>query len=325
MRLCARIGRKSPFAANFFRQATRVGLVLTALACWHSRVCTGQARATETSPDPSACHPQALVTSYNDIRLERDDRPPGKPATIPASVIERLRNAAKVLLSQVPPGTADGVTCEDLFPNTYRISIPEHRELFVAEIYVGRGNSFFHFIVHDPRTGAVTRNPPWVGAKWPQLFGAQDPLVKKPLVSSADLFQNHHPQIVFEERVHNGTMYNAVVYHYFDVRPDLSLTRVLARETRLMALEPDDAIFIRELSQLSPTRLRLDTFELLSPDSAQRKQMGYVVLQSAGPGIPFHVVQRDAKDLGYLNCLITCDDESPDDDAFLREGYTFYY
>lgn len=233
--------------------------------------------------------------------------------------------AASHLIAQVRPGTSDGVTCKDLFPDIYRVSVSELRQLFIAEIYVGRGVSFFYLILYDPSTGAVTQDPPRIGAKWPQSFGAKDPLVKRPFVSFADLFQNNRSQIVFEERVHNGTAYNAVIYHYFDVGPNLALTRVLARETRVMASDPGKEIFDRELTQLSPTRLRLDTFAVSSDNSAQREELGYVILESPGPGAPFHVTRRYPKDQNPENRLVTNMNESRGDDVFLREGDPFYY
>jgi hypothetical protein len=276
-------------------------------------------------PNPSICHPQALVTADNDIRLNDDVRPSGKTAAVPSPVMDKLQAAARQLIAQVEPGTADGVTCKDLFPDIYRISVPKHRALFVADIYVGRGVSFFYLILSDPATGAVTRDPPRIGAKWPQSFGAKDPLVKKPFVSSADLFQNHHPQIVFEERVHNGTAYNAVIYHYFDVGPNLALTQVLARETRVWDDTRNETLD-RKLTQLSSTRLRLDTFAVSSDDSAQRKELGYVILESLGTGAPFRVTQRHPKDRHLKTGLVSYMSGSPDeDDDFLREGYTDYY
>lgn len=129
----------------------------------------------------------------------------------------------------------EGLTCKDLFPHTYRISAPQHRELYVAEVTSVMGIDYFHLVLYDPPTGTVTQNPPRIWAKWTQGCGAKDPLLKTPYVSFADLFNNHHDQIVFEERVHNGTMYNAVVYRYFDVGTDLALTPILVRETRLLA------------------------------------------------------------------------------------------
>jgi hypothetical protein len=283
------------------------------------------ARAADASPNPDQCRPQALVTADNDMRLHGDRRPPGKPVPIPPVVLQRLRGAAKSLIAKVPPGTTAGLGCNDLFPDTYRIELADQRELYVAEINVGLGISYFYLVVHDPRTGAATRNPARIGAKSPQSFGATDPLVKTPFVSSADLFQNHHPQIVFEERVHNGDMYNAVIYHYFDVGPDLALTQVLARETRLLALQPEGAVFVRQLTPLIPERLRLDTYELPRLHSAQRNEMGYVIVESAGPGIPFRILERHPKDPKKFNCLITCQMEPPADNVFLRTGQTFYY
>jgi hypothetical protein len=150
----------------------------------------------------------------------------------------------------------------------------------------------------------------------------KDELMKPPFVSSADLFQNHRPLIVFEERVHNGNMYNAVIYHYFAVGPNLSLTRVLARETRLLALNPQDGLFVRELTQLSPSRLRLDTLNVAHDGSSKRTDLGYVLLESSGPDAPFRVVERHAKAPRKFDCLVTCMDEPPSDDVFLREGTT---
>ncbi len=185
--------------------------------------------------------------------------------------------------------------------------------------------SYFYLVLYDPATGAVTQNPPRIWAKWRQSFGAKDPLLKRPFISSADLFENHHQQIVFEEYVHNGNMYNGVVYHYFDVGPNLALTRVLARETRLLAFNPHDELIVRGLTQLSATRLRLDTFATWSRKSVPRKPLGYVILESPGPGTPFHVAQRHPEDAKTFDCLVTCMDASPGDDVFLREGNTFYY
>jgi len=243
--------------------------------------------------------------------------------SIPPTVIKQLQAAAILLIARVPPGTVDGMLCKDLYPEVFRISEPDHRELFVAEISVGMGGDFFYLVAYDSRTGAATTDPPHIGAKSQQSFGAEDELVKKPFLSTADLFQNHHPQVVFEERVHNGTMYNGVVYHYFDIQPNLALIRVLARETRVRALDPHEGLFVRELTIMSPTRVRMDTF---SETNGTRKAMGYVILESAGPGHAFRVAERHPADPNNHQGLVTFTDESPKgEEVFLREGYTFYY
>jgi len=122
--------------------------------------------------------------------------------------------------------------------------------------------------------------------------------------------------------VHNGNMYNGVIYHYFDVGPNLALKRVLARETRVLAIDSPDKMFERELTQLSPTHLRLDTFAVSSDHLAERKELGYVILESRGPGVPFHVAQRHPKGAHPESGFVTDMDVPPGttDDDFLREG-----
>jgi hypothetical protein len=211
-----------------------------------------------------------------------------------------------------------------LFPHTYRISAPQHRELYVAEVTSVMGIDYFYLVLYDPPTGTVTQNPPRIWAKWTQGCGAKDPLLKTPYVSFADLFNNHHDQIVFEERVHNGTMYNAVVYRYFDVGTDLALTPILVRETRLLALE-GDGLFVRDLTQLSDTRLRLETSATSLKDLASRKEQGYVILESSDSNTPLHVAESHLDNPHGFDCLVTCDFNSKGDDVSLSGGNAFRY
>ena len=284
-----------------------------------------------TPIDPSKCQPQARVTPDNDMRIERDIRSDGKLEDVPASVLTQIRTLATDALAHVNEEDRAYLDCKFVIPNPFRINIAGGLQLFIAEVSLGGalGGSFFHFILYDPTTGRVTANPPAVGSKWPQLFGAFDPLVYTPFVSSADLFGNHRPQIVFEERVHNGTVYNGVVYHYFDVGPNLELTRVLALETRVLPLDPRKGLLVRELTQLEPGHLRITMFEQSNRPDAQRKELGFVNLQSDGPGIPFRVVDQHVEDRDYDKALVTFMGSSEDprvsDDSFLRDGYTGYY
>ena len=276
------------------------------------------------SIDPDTCHLTALATNDNDIRIRGDLRPPGHPVSVPSPVASKLHALAKKLLEERNPAFRVELTCPELFPEIYRISQPRQRELYVAEIELGFEQGFFSLVLYDPATGSVTQNPPLIWSKWTQSFGAGDPLLKAPFVSSANLFQDGHPQIVVEEYVHNGNMYNGVIYHYFEVGTDLAFTRVLARETRVLATS-DDGMFVRDLTQLSPTRIRLTTCEVPAKDSKQCKPIGYVILESTAPGKPFHAVERHPLDTRDSWGLVTFMDQSPGDDAFLRGGNPFYY
>jgi hypothetical protein len=96
-----------------------------------------------------------------------------EPTITPAAVIYQLRAAAKGLLGRARPNAADGLTCKDLFPSTYRIPEPEHRDLFVSEVDAEPGLGFFYLILYDPVTGTVTQYPPRIEAEWTGNFGAR--------------------------------------------------------------------------------------------------------------------------------------------------------
>jgi len=275
--------------------------------------------------DPASCTPTALATKDNDIRLEGDWRGPGNPVDMPAAVIEQVRSAATRLLARVGAEVTEGLVCDDMLPPVYRVTGFGRAQLFVAEIRVGTGGRFFYLVLYDPATNTVTQDPPWLGAKFLTSSATDDPLIKTPIVSSADLFRNQHRQVVFEERVHNGTVYNGVVYHYFDIGPNLELVRVLARETRVPDATRKDRLYQRELAVLKKMRVRLDLYAASADGKVRRESLGYTVLQSAGPGHPFRVVERHSRDKAGAGTLVTFTEGVDHDDAFLREGYRMYY
>jgi hypothetical protein len=275
--------------------------------------------------DPSSCVPSGLATDDNDIRLDDDRRPPGKPISLPEAVADRVRAAAAKMLARTLPELAEGLTCAMLLRPVYHVSGFGRANLFVAEADIPTAGGFFFVILHDPATGATTQDPPWIGSKWPQVFGTRDPLVRIPLVSSDDLFQNGRRQVVFEERVHNGTLYNGVIYHYFDVGAHMELIRVLARETRVLEPLRAESLYLRELAPMAADRMRLDMYETPIKQDGNRQQMGYSVLDRAGPGAPFHVTERHPL-LGVdPHELVTFCETSGGDDTFLRKGCDFYY
>jgi hypothetical protein len=57
-----------------------------------------------------------------------------------------------------------------------------------------------------------------------------------------------------------------------------------------------------------------------------RRELGYVIVESPGRGVPFRVTERHAQDRDSSSILVTyCGPDTPDDDQFLRDGYTFHY
>jgi hypothetical protein len=211
------------------------------------------------------------------------------------------------MLDSSPPGLLAGLSCKWLLWPVYRVTGFGPLELFVGEVKISVGPDFFFLILFDPVSNRVTREPARIEARWPQGFGAEDRLVKLPLVSSGRLLDSGKRQVVFEERVHNGTVYNAVVYHYFDIGADLKLTQVLAVEAR--TLDPFlRKVYLRQLSQVGPDELREDLFAVPIGGRGPRRRLGYSLLETKGPGAPFRLKkQRPAREEDRSRLLTGCE------------------
>lgn len=105
---------------------------------------------------------------------------------------------------------------------------------------LGHGIAELQFGVADPATGRVTGAWPTLYMKWVGI-GAPNEFLRRPYVSLEDLDGDGDEELVVEEQVHNGNMYNAVVYRYFKIGSDLSLKQVLPLETRAWDIRSEDA------------------------------------------------------------------------------------
>jgi hypothetical protein len=274
-----------------------------------------------------SCHPTtAFATSDNDIRLEEADaRPKGAAIQMPLAVAEAIRKQANDLVRKIPSDMTEGRKCSEYFGDTYKISLPGMPDLFVGNISMGLEIDYFVLVLHDPASGAISQHPLNIFAKWTQLFGASDELITKPFVSSADLLQDGHRQIVFEERVHNGNVYSGVIYHYFKIGPTLDLARILAHEANVIYF---DHTFVREMTRPTPNRVRLDTFSTSRAGGGTTGSLGYVILEKKDPDTVFKVAEHHpAKNAAMENnrVLVTFGNGQTNDNGFLRDGYTFDY
>jgi hypothetical protein len=305
-----------------------VPAIIGVLLCLYWCGCAKPTLAADSAARVAAsCHLSATATADNDIRLDEDNRSPGRKAELPPKVFNKiLALGAQMLRTSDAPDPYPG-ECNDLFGKVFRIAVSHGVFLYVPEVSPISAIRLLFLILYDPATGALTKDPPKIDVKSTQMFGWKDPLLDKPLISFADLLQNHHRQIVVEERVHNGTMYNGVVHNYFDVGPDLSLARVLALEKRVLAIGAQEGLIVRTVEPSGPNQLRLKSYMTPESKPKQRQELGYVILRSAGPGSPFHITQRHPKSKDAESILVTYSGTTApgSDDAFLRDGYTFHY
>lgn len=133
-------------------------------------------------------------------------------------------------------------------------------------------------------------------------------------------------ELITQERVHNGTMYNAVMYHYFQIGSDLSLRRILARETRLLDLftESDGGVIERSPEFVSPLEVKLTVVLKRMRGSVPVERLGEVILRRTNPNGSFQVAERRVFNAKYADLLVTAFGPEAEN-SILSEGYRGYY
>jgi hypothetical protein len=269
------------------------------------------------------CKLRAVRTADNDIRMEGDRRSKPRPAELPLpiqrKILDHVTEAAKNHFT-VKEWTENPLTCDEIFSPVFRLEAPSGLQLYVGPRDFALGNAVDYFIMYDPLSKAVTKSPPFMFTKWWQAFDASDPLEKHPVVRMEPARSGWPPLLIVEEGTHNGTVYNAVVYRYFEIGKDMSLTQVLAVEARafFFGVGPTE----REARFLTPNRVQLT---VTTPSSRKYGARGTVLLERTRSGQPFHVTRRTPLRGIHAKGLITYCVSAKSDDDFLRLGCDFYY
>jgi len=218
------------------------------------------------------------------------------------------------------------------FGPLYRIRVPGGRTLYFFEGYNPLGYGTHVLLLFDSTSKAVTKEPVELWGKWTDLqrYGiathqAEWTTLRKPLIGFEDVDGDGRPELVVEEVVHNGTVYNAVAYYYFHMGDDLALHQVLSIETRAVDLytPKETGVVLRVLSKGAPRELLLSTYVEDSAQGKPRRKVGNVTLRTTRSGEAFRVVKMVVFDQRYASLLVTS--SGMQEDEFLAHGYTFWY
>lgn len=287
-----------------------------------------------TSVRAATPHRSAIVPRGNDLPWEDEPRDAQRvrvPQEVQTRIDQIVDSARKTWI--VSFGNRDVGPKSSAYGSIYRFSVPDGWHLYFFCLVNPVGFTTHFLIVFDPSTRALTKNPPALWGKWTDLERTsiahgnnRGDLLQRPIISFDDLDQDGQPEIIIQEVVHNGTMYNAVVYYYFHLGRDLSLNQVMALETRVVDLYTpnEEGRIVREIKKQKPTELLLETFAVESSGPSARRRVGEVVLRSTGPGKPFAVAERRPIDKKYAWALVTASGEK-DENKFLLKGYAFWY
>jgi len=184
-----------------------------------------------------------------------------------------------------------------LFGPVFCIQVPdrEHLLLYVYIINgIGTSSDTICLIVYDCDSDRASPNPAcfsgqWMYGRWPGVP------IRKPFVDFNDLNLDGHCEIVFKERIHNGTALNAVVHHFLHINSDLRLIPILRLEKysenhySSSMKDGPDRYLIRSIEKISPGKINVRVCLSDDPLEQGEKEVGYVLLESAGASSAFGV------------------------------------
>ena len=237
------------------------------------------------------------------------------PAAVERAILDHVTKVAKDQFT-VQEWNEAQQKCADIFPSVFKLIGPGGLQLYVVPRDFVLGNTVDYFFMYNPRSGAITKTPPFIFTKW---SGSGDSLIKRPIVRFETGSKGILPRMIVQERTHNGTVYNAVVYRYFEVGGDMSLRQILAVEARAYLLS--DGLTERKAVFITPNRIRIDV--ITHPPRRFESRSKRLFLERSGNGQPFHVARR-AHQRKAEGLLTYCPSAKSDDD-FLRVGCDFYY
>jgi hypothetical protein len=259
----------------------------------------------EGNRDPNITPPPletAIVRSDNDyVFTEPYDEKTDKLLKLPDPVRESM---CQVTLKKFLNTFYEGIEPQkysELFGPVFHIRIPKYQCLRLY-VYVMKGigtlSDTFCLILYNSRTDEATAKPVcfsgrWMYGNWPWIP------IKKPFVDFNDLNLDGKPEIVFKERIHNGTELNAIVHHFLRVGSDLSLTPIFRLEKRSYHHSFNDRFvtakpgyIIRTIEKQKTNRILVRVSVSEDPFKEGKMKVGHVVLESVNASAPFEVEEK---------------------------------
>lgn len=261
---------------------------------------------------------------YNDELVE------GELERVPKAVAERFRahnhdwqeRQAKDLVEAGSNEEVLRVFRRDFFGPMYVVGISNDMQAYFLHVRNIHGNSEMQFGVLDLRTGKFSEALNSVYLKWITV-GEPGEFLQRPYFRAEDFTGDGIPELVVQEQVHNGNMYNGVVYRFFGLGPASTLSQVFALETRVPDIRwngDSEAFIVREIVERSPGMIKV---KVVRTGHGSRDELGFVDYRTRKGGGGFEVAKKICVEEKSCELLVTASEKSEDD--FLKRGYDFYY
>jgi hypothetical protein len=167
-----------------------------------------------------------------------------------------------------------------LFGTVFCINVPDRQYLHLYVYFIngiGTDSDIICLILYDCHRAKVSPQPHcfsgrWMYGRWPAIP------ISKPFIDFNDLNLDGNPEVVFKERIHNGTCLNAIVHHFLHIGGDLSLTPIFRLESLSCGYDGRAGYLIRTIEKPEPNQLLVRVSA--KPQREGEKKVGYVFLES---------------------------------------------
>lgn len=273
---------------------------------------------------------KAIVPADNDITPDKDNRPGTLP--VPAAVEEKLSKIVDDAYQWYATKDQDcikskedcGLDKTSMYGRIYALKTPTKNQAYVFVLNALSGVTQYYFVLYNPDTHKATDKPISIYGKWLDGFYADNDvaLLERPFVSFTQI--SGKPVLKVEDYGHNGTLYNAALYRYFQMGDDLSLTPVLAVEER--SLWPGDiygfnGMITRKLEFTGQHTARISAYFVSDTGDKTPRLLGMVDIENADG--PFHIVKKTVVDKRFDPGLLTLSET--DESKFLVSGDGLFY
>ncbi|TKG88129.1 hypothetical protein EYV94_27580 [Puteibacter caeruleilacunae] len=187
-------------------------------------------------------------------------------------------------------------------------------------VYVVKSESqneiVYRLIAFDNKTKLYSKTTPIINGKWMENneagFNPKYKLLRKPLISFSDIDGDDRNEILMKERVHNGSIYNAVICHYYSIDNFMNLKELICIESRYVC--PFENCIVNRsfkndtiISEIRDGKEKLRIIGKVKITFSDSVEMG----------------RKFSYDEKYEDLLVTGSGIS--EELFLKEGYTFKY
>lgn len=216
----------------------------------------------------------------------------------------------------------------DYIGNFYRLKYDQYYDIYAYHLTWLFGGNHMHFILFNKITKDIIDFPNSIFTKW--FFGIEDVKISYPLIYYMDINLDKNPEIIIKEQVHNGTMYNGILEHVYEIKNN-KISKLFTFESfSLLPFKDKSGFGINGFEaikrEIIPGKYNIKLKLILTNNKHKPDEdLGEIVMQKKGSyyGIIKINLIKDIKDNPNKDFMFTVVPGKTEE--LIRKGYTFYY